>query len=410
MDRLRIAMIAPEFLPNWGGVGTYCIELAKKICDKADLHIITVNRTIKGQKRTYTSQEMSDYFGGKLQVHAISDAKNTFLYNAQFQYAFSKFMPRFAMKNGIDLIHNQHAHMSDILYKFTSNRRVESLTTLHTTIDGQKRAIEMSDMRTKDLEPSEKWQMVLHAGLRMAENFSLRRCQNYITVSDWMRRQVKDDFPFIKRMDVVYNGTDPDVYKPISKEKSVFKGIDEPIVLFTSRMTAVKGANYLIDAIPQILKETKDVHFAFVGAGDNKPWIELLGKRGVDKKHFSFHGYLDYSILPSMYSEAYCYMLPTLYENFPIRMLEAMSCGVPVIGSDICGIPEAVQSGRNGILVPPKDSAGIARATLELLGDRDKAQDMGRNARDDIINKFTWGVCADRTLECYGRALEGRRR
>ncbi|MFO7618161.1 MAG: glycosyltransferase family 4 protein [Thermoplasmata archaeon] len=404
METLKIAMIAPEFLPNWGGVGTYCIELSRKLCDKVELHVLTVNRNIDDSKKGYSKEEMEAFFDGQIKVHVLSDAKNTFLYNATFQHSLFKHLPEIVKDHGIDLLHTQHAHMSDVLYKLM-RKRVPSITTLHTTISGQKKASDVSDMKLRNLEPSEKWQIALYPMLLMAEKFSLRRCPNYITMSNWMKGQVQAEFPFIKHMNVIYNGTDPSVFKP--RDEKVLKDVDSPIVLFTSRMTAVKGANYLIDAIPLVLKEHKDVHFAFVGAGDKEPYKDILKKNGVGEKHYSFHGYLDYEQLPAMYSQAFCYMLPTLYENFPIRMLEAMSSGSPVIASNICGIPEAVNSGRNGILVKPKDHKAIAHALIQMLSDEKKTKFMGQQAREDVKAKFTWDICANRTLECYRQALQG---
>jgi glycosyltransferase involved in cell wall biosynthesis len=404
METMKIAMLAPEFLPNWGGVGTYCIELSKKLCEKVELHVLTVNRNISGSKKTYSEKEMSDFFGGKLHVHVVSEAKGTFLYNANYQYSLYKHLPELVKEHSIDILHTQHAHMSDVIYKLL-RERVKSITTLHTTISGQKKAIEMSDMRMRDLEPSEKWQIALYPGLLMAEKFSLRRCPNYITMSNWMMQEVQKEFPFIKNMNVIYNGTDPTVFKPGGEQ--VLKYVSSPVVLFTSRMTAVKGANYLIDAIPQVLKEFKDVHFAFVGAGDKEAYVNILKKYGIDKKHYSFLGYIDYKLLPAMYSQAYCYMLPTLYENFPIRMLEAMSSGAPVVASNICGIPEAVNNGKNGILIKPKDSKAIAEAVIGMLSDERKTRIMGNQAREDVINKFTWDICAARTLDYYRRVLQG---
>ena len=404
METLKVAMLAPEFLPNWGGVGTYCIELSRKLCEKVELHVITVNRNIGGSKKGYSKKEMEAFFDDKLQVHVLSDANNTFLYNATFQHSLFKRLPELAKEHGLDLLHTQHAHMSDILYKLL-RKRVPSITTLHTTISGQKKASEVSNMKLRDLEPSEKWQIALYPGLLMAEKFSLRRCPNYITVSNWMKREVQTNFPFIKNMNVIYNGTDPNVFKP--RCDKVLKEVGSPVVLFTSRMTAVKGANYLIDAIPQVLKECKDVHFAFVGAGDKEPYVNILKKQGVEEKYYSFHGYLDYKLLPAMYSQAFCYMLPTLYENFPIRMLEAMSSGAPVIGSNICGIPEAVEHGKNGMLVVPKDSLAIASAIVGMLSDERKTRIMGNRAREDVIAKFTWDICGDRTLDRYRHVLKG---
>lgn len=408
MSDIKLALLAPEFLPNWGGVGTYCVELTRHLADKVDLHVITLTRQIKGSELSYSTQDMLDYFDNKINVHVLTNAKDTFLYNIKFQYQLLRRLPKFETEFGFDLIHSHHAHMSDVLYKLREVR-LPSITTIHTTIKGQRDSINASGLPLHRLSPSEKWQVLFYRPLLLFEQYSLDRCNNFITVSNWMRKTLLETYPNISRnITTIYNGIDPERYSPAMAKKTleVLENITKPIVLFSSRMTTAKGAQFLIKAMPKILNENKDVHFVFVGAGDSNPWVSLLNGYGIGPEHYSFLGYVDYDVLPTLYAKSTMYILPTLYENFPFRMIEAMSCGTPVIGSNICAIPEAIEDGKNGLLIPPKDDEAIANGILQLLDDVGYTKRLGKNARETVIEKFAWDGIIKELIDVYETVLE----
>ncbi|MFH0815930.1 MAG: glycosyltransferase family 4 protein [Methanobacteriota archaeon] len=412
MDRLRIAMLAPEFLPNWGGVGTYCIELARHLSkmDGVDLHVFTVRRqTEVGKGKEFTQAEMEQYFSNKVRVHALMTAKDSFVYNARFQAKLLTALPRFRREHGEALVHSQHAHMSDVLYKTLKPKawRMPIITTIHTTIAGQRRGIEMCGSGFGSLHPSEKWQVALYPFLRFAERRSLKGADRCITVSEWMKKEIASELPWLKNpVDVIYNGVDPKRYSPEkAKDAELLPDVASPVVLYTSRMTKVKGADTLIQAIPKVLREHKGAHFAFAGSKDNEGWIKMLNDAGVGKDKYSFLGYIPYDQLPALYARASVYAMPTLYENFPFRMLEAMSSGVPVVGSGICGIPEAIENGKSGVLAEPRNPELLADGIISLLGDEKKRRELGARARETVLERFTWGKIAQQTREAYNKLM-----
>ncbi len=407
MSDIKLALLAPEFLPNWGGVGTYCVELTRHLADKLDLHVITLTRQIKGSEQSYSEQDMLEYFDNKINVHVLTNAKDTFLYNIKFQYKILSNMPKLEKEYGFDLIHSHHAHMSDVLYKLKADR-LPSVTTIHTTIEGQRDSIDNSGLPFHRLAPSEKWQVLLYRPLLLFEQYSLERCNNFITVSNWMRNMLLENYPNLSRnITTIYNGIDPNRFSPAKAKENieVIENINKPIVLFSSRMTTAKGAQFLIKAMPKILNENKEVHFVFVGAGDSNPWVSLLKGYGIGPEYYSFLGYVDYEVLPALYAKATMYLLPTLYENFPFRMIEAMSCGTPVIGSNICAIPEAIEDSKNGILIPPRNDEAIANAILVLLGDESYTKSLGDNARKTVLEKFAWDRIINEMTKIYEEIL-----
>ncbi|HKW43205.1 MAG TPA: glycosyltransferase family 4 protein, partial [Thermoplasmata archaeon] len=134
---------------------------------------------------------------------------------------------------------------------------------------------------------------------------------------------------------------------------------------------------------------------------------DALLREGVPLDSFSFLGYLPYDRLPALYARAAVYLLPTLYENVPLRMLEAMSSGAPVVASDVGGIPEVIVSYENGILVPPRNSEALASAMLQLLDDPSLAARLGRAGRATVHDAYNWNRVAELTAGSYRRMLNG---
>lgn len=402
---MRVGLLAPEFLPNWGGVGTYCIELARALQREVDLDVITLERHINGQP-SVNAREMEAYFGGGLRVHTIARATDTFLYNASFQAAVRRYLASEGKKEHLDLVHSHHAHMSHLLYGLFG-KQLPILTTLHTTIGGQRHGIGQSDVSFDGLERSEKWQVVLQPGLKLAEQLSLRSSDRFVTMSNWMRDTFRAEMPWVHGpIDVVPNGVDTNRYSPErAGEFDLLDGFDGPVVLISSRPTAAKGIHFAIRAMRTVLSENKDVRFVFAGGGNREFWQHALADNGVPSDASSFLGYVPYEKLPAVYARATIYLMPTLYENVPLRMLEAMSSAAPVIATNLNGIPEVITNQENGLLVPPRDSDGIASAVNLLLKDPNLGRSLGRAARSLMVDRFDWKFVARGILKSYQQLL-----
>lgn len=402
---MHVGLLAPEFLPNWGGVGTYCIELARALRGEVELDVITLKRELYGQP-SMTASDMEAYLGGRLKVHTIAQAKDTFLYNATFQIAVERYLTRHAKEDGLDLVHSQHANMCHLLYA-TFAKELPILATLHTTIRGQRLGIEESHTAFERLEPSEKWQVLLQPALRIAEQVALRAADRLVTMSKWMLQTLRTGMPDLRApIDVIPNGVDTTRYAPErARECELLDGFEGPVVLISSRPTAAKGIQFAIDAIPRILAENREVRFVFAGGGNMDVWRRSLADRGIPEHAFVSLGYVPYEKLPSLYARATVYLLPTLYENVPLRMLEAMSCGVPVIATRVAGIPEVITDGKDGLLIPPRDAGAIAANVLRLLDDEAFARGLGRAARETMVARCDWKVVAKEVVRSYGLLL-----
>ncbi len=401
MDNIKVGLLTSEFLPNWGGVGTYCIEMARALSNLVDLHVITVGRVNKGQL-VYSEKTIRSLFGEKIGVNflATSSMEDTFLYNAKMQLSVAKRLPKLMRELHLDVLHTNFPHMSDILLRVARNVALPSITTLHTTISGQRQGTVSSRTSFMEHEYSEKWTVLLYPLIRIAEELYLRNSENFATVSNWMRLQIQQRFPFVRNLHVVYNGVDASRFSPEARRGAPFQ-FSDPVILFSSRLTAAKGVKILMKAMPMILRQNRDVHFVFSGAGQSKPWARLLGKLGVDERRYTFLGWLDYELLPALYAEADIFVAPSLYENLPIRILEAMASECAVVASDVGAVSEAVENGRNGLLVEPGNDKEFSESVLVLLEDEDLRKKLGKNARKSVSEKFSWSKSAQKMAGIY---------
>jgi glycosyltransferase involved in cell wall biosynthesis len=179
----------------------------------------------------------------------------------------------------------------------------------------------------------------------------------------------------------------------------------DDIILFSGRMIALKGIDMAIRSFALIYEET-EATMVFAGAGKMEPWRELLEQLKVPKDRYLFLGGVPYLDMPYVYSLASAFMLPSYSESFPMTVLEAMSCQVPVIATDVGGIPEMIDSGRNGLLVQPGNPKNLSASLLKVLGDRKFGAHLAERARVKVCEELSSAKMASSTAEMYRKVLE----
>jgi glycosyltransferase involved in cell wall biosynthesis len=146
-------------------------------------------------------------------------------------------------------------------------------------------------------------------------------------------------------------------------------GIDKikHIIIYVGRITEDKGLRYLIEAVYLLVSKCNDISLYLIGDGQEKESLALLSyKLGIDRI-VHFMGNKKHDEIPLWLSAADLFVLPTLQEGFGIAALEAMSCGLPVIASNVGGVPELVKNGINGYIVEPAKSREIAEKIYRVL-------------------------------------------
>ena len=402
---MRVAIATPEFLPNWGGIGTYVTLLAKEMSDDVELHVITLRRGSLSDL-TPETKEILD----RVKVHYLGSAEDFFLYNSQFQLDMLFKFKALKAQHKFDLVHANHAQMPDLFLRFL-DAETPGLTTVHTTIDSQRMGTRRSKIPLRRLERSEKMTYLMLPALKFLERMYFAKGQHVIFVSEFIRRLYSKMYRMPKDWRIVHNGVDTEMFKPMPRSECLSKfprldGLDS-MVLFSGRMIALKGIDMAIKSLALIYKET-DATLVFAGAGKFEPWKALLDELGVPPDRYIFLGGVPYPDMPYLYSLADAFVLPSYSESFPMTVLEAMACRVPVIATDVGGIPEMIDSNRNGLLFQPGDPRSLAMSLLKIIGDRKFASWLAENARAKVSAELSATKMASSTAEMYRRVLEVR--
>jgi starch synthase len=281
------------------------------------------------------------------------------------------------------------------------------------------------------LEPLRPWKAEqLGGGYRVSswiEKTAFEAADAVIAVSDGMRRDILRCYPALdaSRVHTVYNGIDLDRWKPTRNADLVRElGIDpdRPAVVFVGRITRQKGLPYLLRAAALLPPEVQLVLCA--GAPDT-PGILAEVTAGVEALQQQRLGVvwinrlLAQNELATILTHGTVFVCPSIYEPLGIVNLEAMACGLAVVGTATGGIPEVVADGQTGRLVPIEqltDGTGtplhpeqfvadLARTLTEVVSDPARAAEMGRAGRVRAEKEFGWDQIATRTREIYSALL-----
>jgi alpha-maltose-1-phosphate synthase len=276
------------------------------------------------------------------------------------------------------------------------------------------------------LEPRRPWKAEqLGGGYRLsswAERTAYLAADAVIAVSAGMRDDVLAVYPDLDpaRVPVVHNGVDAEAYKPTPAPdvvRSLGVDPDRPYALFVGRITRQKGVPHLLKAFEQLPAEAGLVLCA--GAADT-PGERQQVAEAVERLQAQRSGVvwieqmLPREQLVPLISGATVFVCPSIYEPLGIVNLEAAACGTAVVASAVGGIPEVVDDGRTGLLVPYDAAdaaafeAGLAARTAELLADPDRAAAMGAAGRERVLSEFGWSAIAQQTVQVYSDVLTAR--
>lgn len=237
-----------------------------------------------------------------------------------------------------------------------------------------------------------------------------------ITVSYAMRDELVGLGYDEKKIRVVPNGVDHLKYDPMNKKVSpprvkAFRekiGVNgDPMILFIGRLAWVKGADILVRAMPEILKEVPNAKLVILGKGDQEGLIKhLVTSLGLQKSVIPHFEYVSEDERLLYYAACDVAVFPSKYEPFGIVCTEAMSMGKPVVvgGAGTSGLREQVVPsgpGRCGFHINPYDPYDIAKFVVTLLKDEHLRNDMGRNARKRVLERYTLDHVAAETLRIY---------
>ncbi len=193
-----------------------------------------------------------------------------------------------------------------------------------------------------------------------------------------------------RKITVIPNGIAVDAYCPQSKEKKI---------LTVSRLFERKGIQYIIEA----MKDVEGYEYVVCGAGPYRPQLETLVEQLHLEHKVKLRGYLEPEQVKTEYESAAIFILPSVSENFPVVLLEAMSAGCAIITSNTTGCAEAV--GDAALLVPPKDPEAIKERLLTLINNENLYRGLGAQGRARVEREFAWSTVAKKYLSLYEKVL-----
>ncbi len=399
----KIALLTREYPPDvYGGAGVHVEYLARELARVAE---VTVH--CWGDERPAVAG------GPTVVAHRPWEALAGPEPSAAALQALSIDLTMAAGVAGADLVHSHtwYANLGGHLAKLIHG--IPHVATVHS------------------LEPMRPWKREQLGGgyavSSFAEQTALEAADAVVAVSAAHLREILACYPALdpSRTSVIYNGIDADEYRPDPGTDVLERhGIDpeRPSVVFVGRITRQKGLTHLLDAAAAIVPAAQLVLCA--GAPDT-PEIaaeiaaKLDGVREARGNVLWIEEMLPKLDVIQIVSHATVFVCPSIYEPMGIVNLEAMACGSAVVATAVGGIPEVVEDGVTGLLVPyearadgtgtPVDPAGMAAdlATRinELVADPARARAMGIAGRVRAVEHFGWDVAAAETLALYERLL-----
>lgn len=211
-----------------------------------------------------------------------------------------------------------------------------------------------------------------------------------------------------EKLITLYNGIDLKKFRTETEatlnKNDIFGVPNESTVLTTvAVLREPKGIQYLLHALPAIIEKVPNLYYAVIGDGPYRQNLEQLSSTLGIRERVLFMGYR--SDIPEILAASDLFVLPTLVEALPTVLFEAMAAGVPVIVSNVGGVPEIVEHDVNGLLIPPADSTVLATACLRLLLDEALCNRLTTAARATVANRFDVRQQAGRLIALYDQMV-----
>lgn len=413
---MRMGYFVWEYPPRLvGGLGTYATDMTRTFNRWG--HEVCVFTLNDGSEKT--NEDMN---GIKVHRPKIVDAgdilpffvseelrkwgKNLDFFNQILCYNFlsaAKFINQVAANEKFDMIaiHDWLSAMAGLIIKKSMN--IPMVMHFHST--EQQRSGGSGSKTIRDLE------------MKMMEKSDL-----VITVSYSMRDHLISIGCPLEKIRVVWNGCDTNVYSPGNVDMKLVENlrqkygiVDEKVILFIGRLTAVKGVDKLILAYPSVLKEFPQTKLIIIGKGEqHSDLVEMCRRLGIENKVVILSDFISERERIAHYYLSDMCVFPSISEPFGIVSLEAMSMERPVVvgASGINGFKEQViPSGEDqcGLHVDGNRPSDIAWGMAETLRDENRAKKWGKNGRKRVSEYFTIEKAAQSTISVYNELLSARK-
>lgn len=231
----------------------------------------------------------------------------------------------------------------------------------------------------------------------LARRLFLRYSDAVIVHGEWAKRQLGATQPGY----VIPHG-DYSFYTGIGVEDGV---VEEDAILFFGRIEPYKGLQYLLEAMPLVWAGSPSTRLIVAGSGSLEPYGELLQEPRIEV----VNRFIDDAEVPALFGRARVVVLPYTEGTQTGVIPIAYAFRKPVVVTDVGSIPEVVEEGRTGLIVPPRDPGALAGAILKILQNESLRIIMGTAAYEKMTRELSWGPISDRTIAAYREVVERAR-
>lgn len=255
--------------------------------------------------------------------------------------------------------------------------------------------------------------------VRLVEGYTMRRSRAVIALNKTMMRAiVRKAHVDPRKIFIMPNGVDTEFFKPNIPADDVAKkyGLEgRRVILFVGRVTYVKGVHLLLKAFRELVSKYRDLKLAIVGPltdhfGEAEPsqYARALmeyASKVLPKDSYVFTGSVDKETLRKLYSVAYVCVLPSYAEAFGMVLIEAMSSGCPVLGSNAGGIADVIENGIAGLIFKKGDYIDLKEKLEMLVGNEALRKTLSINCREIAEKKYSWGAVATKLRDIYRNVI-----
>ncbi|MBB3047296.1 glycosyltransferase involved in cell wall biosynthesis [Litorivivens lipolytica] len=404
---LKICILGYRSHPYGGGQGIYIRYLSKALREAG--HEVDV---ISGEPYPHLDDgirlikmpglNLFENGLGSLRPHHLRSATNIIEWTSKLTggfaepYCFGRRVVKYLREHGrhYDIIHDNQSLSWGMLQ--LQKEGFPLVTTIHHPIT--------SDLDIALKAARSAWQRVLirrwHSFITMQRKVA-PKLRNVVTVSECSRHDIAEAFGMApESIDLVHCGIDTDVFHPMPEvEKKPFR-----LMATVSADAPLKGAHYLINALPALIERYPELELLLVGkpkpGGSTERLIERLG---LAERIRCVTG-ISTEELVRYYNEAEIVVVPSVYEGFGLPAGEAMACGTAVVSSNGGALPEVV--GDACIQVPVRDSDAISNAVIKLFDDPELRQRLAREGRERMENIFCWRKAALEMTDFYWKVID----
>ncbi len=375
---MRICIITSAKFPPEEGIGNYIYNMSKEFIKKGHNVVIITRGKFK---KTY-----SEIYDG-IKIYKVPFVL-LYPFHVHIHGIFLNKLLK-SIEDDFDVIHI-HSPLPPLV-----NSQTPILLTIHSPMKNGANVLKITDLFTLATKFQAKY-ISYPLEMKLIKNSAM-----VTAVSTTVSKDLEDYG--LKNMNVklVYNGVDQNIFFP-SNVRS-----EEKYVLYTGRISYGKGLVELINCAKEVCESRDDINFILAGDGPLLPNLKKKVKKMGLQNRIQFLGRVDRKTIVNLYQNATIFAFPSYYEGLPGSLLEAMACQLPIVATEVPGNIELIEHNKNGILIPPKDPSALYKAIMVLLDDPNKREEIGKNARITIENKFTWDAVSDRILSCYNSLTLG---